>query len=327
MNFRDFMKQRAELLAANPGTLDLTETNLPASLEFIRVAPTEAELPAKAHRCHLAEFWLDAFKLSRDLKPRTLVSEGVRQSLGLLFGGFAQHQRRALIPADVYPVYLDLARAGGLQFETYSAECELTAEVLGNADVLLLTHPAKPFMKTLGTREKSAIAEWLSGDAARRLIIDGVYLWDDRLPDVYVKNSNQAYFLHSLSKGWLRPLILGVALVPDQDVEMWTPVFRALTPSQDNLRLAQTLLTAHADFPAAVPLVLADAETRMREALTSRGISLRPTLGLSGRYHFIVDGNWKSLLEKHNVLALPLGTFGSNDEDRSVVTSLRFARV
>jgi aspartate/methionine/tyrosine aminotransferase len=338
MNFRDFMKQRPSLLEQYPGVLDLTETSVVSALGHMRPEPTSREMPEKAHRCHLAEFWLDAFSLSRTLKPQALISQGVRHSLDILLAHYARQGARALLPADIYPVYLDIAQAHALDYAVYPAEDSLEqALATTTCDVLLVTSPAKPWGRWLDEKELGAIRAWLSGAPHRRVIVDCVYTWDGVLDaqSMALFETGQGYLLHSLSKGWLRPLVMGVALVPEQDVPLWTPVFRNLSLAQDNLRVAQTLLTAHTHFPSRYSTTLRDAQNRLAAALLGRDVDIARVTNLAApigsfapavplRYHFIIEQDWEVLLCHHGILALPLSVFGAGDGARSVVTSLRF---
>jgi histidinol-phosphate/aromatic aminotransferase/cobyric acid decarboxylase-like protein len=338
MDFRTFMKQRAELLQQYPDALDLTETNVVTALGSVRPQPSEEALARQAYRCHLAEFWLDALNLPRALKPQALVSQGVRHSLEQLFALFARQGAQAILPSDVYPVYLDIANSQGLTYSTYPAAksiVEAFSAQLG--DVLLVTNPVKPWGHWLDDAEVDAIRAWLSQNPARRVVVDAVYTWNDQLDSTTqtLFATGQAYVLHSLSKGWLYPLAMGVALVPAQDVDLCTPIFRALSLSQDSLRIAQSMLTEHPDFPNALSLILADIEDVLFQELAARGVAQvrkSPIQGLlhvwgRQRYHFVVDENWQVLLKDHGVLALPASVFGEADDHVSVVTSLDLARL
>lgn len=338
MDFRTFMKQRAELLQQYPDALDLTETNVVTALGGVRPQPSEDILSRQAYRCNLAEFWLDALNLPRALKPQALVSQGVRHSLEQLFALFARQGTQAILPSDVYPVYLDIAKAQGLGYSTYRA-AEPIVDTLSalEGDVLLVTNPVKPWGRWLEQAEVAAIQGWLAHNPARRVIVDAVYTWDEKLDattlDLFA--SGQAYVLHSLSKGWLYPLAMGVALVPAQDVDFCTPVFRGLSLAQDSLRIAQSMLTEHPGFPSALSLILADVEVVLFHELAARGVTQvrKPQSGGPGhvwgrqRYHFIVEKAWQVLLKEHGVLALPASVFGEAGSDLSVVTSLDFAKL
>lgn len=324
ISFRAFMENKPAILQAHPGTLDLTETNIVTAFGHLRPAPGQDALPAKAHRCHLAEYWLDAYGLSRSLKSQALVSQGVRHALGLLFAGYAALGYRARLPADIYPVYLEFAARAGLEVSTYLAADSLTLEGLGDAEVLLLTNPAKPWGTWLSEQEIAVVKIWLARDPRRRVIVDAVYTWEASLNPLTMTlfHTGQAIVLHSLSKAWLWPLVFGVALIPKQDVAQWTPVFRAAPPAQDMLRLAEVLLTQHVSFPASLSSVLVAAESRLRMLLLKKEIAISERQPVKLRYHFVVSRSWEALLRESGVLALPAAVFGHSSTDLSIVTSL-----
>lgn len=336
MDFRTFMKQRAELLQQYPDALDLTETNVVTALGGVRPQPSEAALSRQAYRCHLAEFWLDALNLPRSLKPQALVSQGVRHSLEHLFALFARQGTRAILPSDVYPVYLDIANAQRLSYCAYPAARSIVEALPAlQGDVLLVTNPAKPWGRWLEEAEVVAIQSWLAQNPARRVVVDAVYTWNERFDSTTLAlfATGQAYVLHSLSKGWLYPLAMGIALVPAQDVDLCTRVFRGLSLAQDSLRIAQSMLTEHPGFPSALSLILADVEAVLFQELAARGVTQIRRTQPEGvghawgrqRYHFIIEEDWQVLLKEHGVLALPASVFGEAAGNLSVATSLQLA--
>jgi hypothetical protein len=147
----------------------------------------------------------------------------------------------------------------------------------------------------------SRLRAWLAGATHRRVVVDPVYLLENVFSSEMVDliETGQAIVLHSLSKGWLRPQIFGVALLPEDDVQPLTPTFRAEPAERDALREAWALLTVHDDMPGKVTGVLLRADERLRELLNrERGFRLEPMHTVGARYHFIVPTPWRTLLKR-----------------------------
>jgi len=280
-------------------------------------------LPKHAHRCHLAEFWLDYSGLPASFKAQTLISKGVRHSLGLLFDIWAKAGINVLIPKDVYPVYGSIARAANLHHSEYPSMPTSAWPDLTTVDVILVTNPAKPRGTSLDAREFSTITEWLKDGGHRRVVIDAVYNLDSKLDSATLQlmETGQAVVLHSLSKSWLRPQVFGVALIPASDIELLTPLFRAANVNPGDLCLAQALLTQDRQFPLKLLKELGGLQRKLEHRLFSKGY-VPPLTSSSATYLFVVNEPAEKLLSRHRVLALPLSVFGSCEGGLSVVSSL-----
>lgn len=326
-DFAQFNALRPALLGAHRRRpLDLAETRFARAVAPVFAGTDELLVPDRGHRCHVAEAWLACFALPPEWKSRALVTQGVRQSLQCLFAQWAREGKRVLLPADVYPVYLALAREAGCNFATYATWPQARFEGLDVADVVLAASPMKPRGDVLLAEEKQLLRAWLQGDAQRRLVIDAVYTFDTRLcPSTrLLLDSGQVLLLHSLSKGWAEPLAAGIALVPEADVATLTPAFRALAPDADRLAFAQALLEQDRMGPELLRRHLAGLQaqlaTTLAGALLPDAVSARATS--PGQYLFVLEQDWRTLLAQHRVLALPLSVFGSDKEGVSVVSSL-----
>jgi aspartate/methionine/tyrosine aminotransferase len=325
MNFTEFTAFKAALLAQPVNLLDASETRVVPSLGAFATPASALTLPPRAHRCHLAEFWLDHVQLDRTLKPRTLVSRGVRHSLTLLFQHWAKESKRILLPNDVYPVYRQLAEQAALGIEEYAMwpSAEVAADI--KADVILVTNPAKPRGTSLSEAEVLALEQWLRCNPERRLVIDAVYNIAAPLDAATMRlmQTDQVIVLHSLSKSWIRPLVMGVALVPEQDVEQFTPIFRASPPEQAELQLAQALLTQDGAFPSRLVAELARRRENLQVMLHEQGcaFNLEATVPT---YLFVVEMPFEKLLERHGVLGIPMSAFGRGANRHCVLSSLAF---
>ncbi len=323
MNFQEFQTHRAAQLAADPTLIDLAETNLWHALADLVPTLSTNEMP-HLHRCHLAQAWLATFGLPETWAGRALVSSGVRHSLSMILPILAQRGVQLRLTEDVYPVYGQLARAAGLDFQAFPTLP--LWESPHDGDCLLLPNPLKPAGRWLMTHEVSALQEWLASDGRRRLLLDAVYTFDTQLhpTTLALLETNQTILLHSLSKGWLHPQVFGVALVPETDLDDFTAVFRENSPSQVNLLKARQLLDHHAFCPKQVAAALA---TRREQLLTRlpeqvRSQILQPRDAESAGYLIAIRAPQRQLLEQHHLLTIPLSVFGSSHQDCSVLSTL-----
>jgi histidinol-phosphate/aromatic aminotransferase/cobyric acid decarboxylase-like protein len=325
-DFAQFNALRPQLLAHPRRPLDLAETRFARAVAPALEGTGVLQVPDRGHRCHVAEAWLACFALPAEWKRRALVTQGVRQALQCLFAHWAREGRRLLLPGDVYPVYLELARAAGCRFATYASWPQANFDGLEQADVVLAASPMKPRGDELAAEEKQRLRAWLQGDPRRRLAIDAVYTFDTRFsPSTRVlMESGQVLLLHSLSKGWAAPLAAGVALVPEADVAALTPAFRALAPDASQLAFAQALLEQDRMGPELLRRHLAQLQSQLAAALAAHMLpdAVRTQSTQPGQYLFVLEQDWRLLLQSHRVLALPLSVFGSTREGVSVVSSL-----
>jgi aspartate/methionine/tyrosine aminotransferase len=334
--FEQFAAVKEQLLDRAPELLNLSETRMASTLAPWVRSPESLEMPAEGYRCHVAEEWLACFNLPAGWKPRALVTQGVRHSLKCLLASFAAQSKRVLLPSDVYPVYLTLARETECTVATYESVTAtgLASAVSDQVDIIIVCEPFKPRGSAMSGLEREALARWLAGGRHRRLVVDAVYLFGVELPPTLLSlvASDQVVVLHSLSKGWARPLAAGIALVPQQDVAVLTPVFREQAVDKEGLRLAQGLLSGVRAEPMRLAGVLERKHHTLQAVLRSRAqrpcdafeaVWRRPNL--DGQYLFLVQAPWLKLLAQHGVLALPHSTFGGTSAQLSVVSTLTMA--
>ncbi len=324
MNFAQFRVLREAMLQEQPGLLDMAETNhvrafgpwLP-QVEFLEGAP-------RAHRCHLAEDWLALFCLPAEMKNRLFISRGVRHSLSLLLPLLARNGYRLHLPDDVYPVYEALASAANITrgaFPTLPVP-QFPREDSGQAEALLLPNPLKPLGRYLSDEEVEGLKKWLKEDGRRRLVLDAVYTFDTQLHATTLEllATEQTIVLHSLSKGWAAPLVMGATLFPQSDADTFRPSFRDDPPAQAELQRAQLLLREHSRLPHHLREVLECKRSRAKEEMAARGVALEFS-GCPG-YLTTVQLSWEELRQLHGVLAIPASAFGSSRHDLSILSTL-----
>lgn len=76
-------------------------------------------------------------------------------------------------------------------------DVDVLFENLANDNILLLTNPLKPLGRDITSTEYQHIEDWLAADAERLLLVDAVYLLENKV--------NQVIIMHSLSKAWCLP--------------------------------------------------------------------------------------------------------------------------
>lgn len=320
MDFAQFTAKRAEL-QQTAGLQDFAETRLARVVSSTPGLASAVDVKPIGYRCHVAEAWLARLGWPAEWKPRALVSRGVRHSLECLFGADALGTRHWALPADVYPVYLDLARRAGVDTWTYSSigeELGRPGAIPGDRDVILLAEPCKPRGSHMTLAELQAVLAWLEAAGHRRVVLDTVYdmaLAPSPATQALLE-TGQCLVLHSLAKAWARPWVAGLALVPAVDVGRLTPAFRSLEVDREGLALAEALLRQDLDGPRKQQRWLADRAGEAMAAWSLAGIW--PTGGagapaVAGQYLFLVRRPWGALLED-GVLALPGPIYGASEE-------------
>ena len=276
LTFAQFMAQLPELRGQYPLAVDCTRTRLQGGppLRLHTEASQRLQLPARGHRCHIAQAWVQRLAPLQLPQQQVLVSQGVRHSLALLMAHWAGLGLRVAIPADVYPVYAQLCADAVLQFGQYPLHPGLLPVHWSEADVLLVTNPVKPRGDVLDARELAHITDWLAQSAQRRVVVDAVY---DLQPELHASTrtlwaTGQAIVLHSLSKAWLSPLLAGVAVVPASDVARLEALFRDQVIDRQRLAQAEAWLQQQPDFPTAVGGAFDRARTRLAQRLQAQGL-------------------------------------------------------
>ena len=328
MNFAAFQLWREHCLRANPNLLDCAETNLYRSLASMQPKPDASDTDRSVHRCDLARAWLARYGFSANDSRRALVSRGVRHALTLIFQKLARSDAMLWIPGDVYPVYLELARAAGIEpwFFTTLPEPKIPAnQPNGNPEYLLITNPWKPLGRYLTDKECDALAYWLDASPQRHLLMDCVY--DLRAPfhatTQKLQRTGRAILLHSVTKGWLWPKTFGVTLIGESHSQ-FESAFRNDSPAPNQLRLAQRFLSTDTNCPSHVIAALQSRAQKMftmlpdlvRKSLLLDSVCLSPSC-----YFFPVGIRAEELLRLHRLLAIPSSLFGA-DWDGSILTSL-----
>jgi aspartate/methionine/tyrosine aminotransferase len=326
MDFAAFVEWRRSLRAACPDLVDLAETRIAQALAHLRPITVVPESFPVVHRCHLAPLWCELRGLPPSSAQAAFACNGVRHALELLLGAFAQAGRWVAIPSDVYPVYGRIAAATGvatsqfMTFPDFDLRAVLAQAASDGASVVLLPAPLKLHGRAWTQDEADAAVRWLSQDGERRLVLDGVYAFGQRLdePILRLLATDQVFYLDSLSKGWLHELVFGIAWVPEPDRMSLRDTFQALRPSQHQLFVARELMTLHG-FRDRLANDLAGRREALARRLREAGVVSRPA---ETGYLVAIEADAAELLESHRILALPASVFGSARGDWSVASAL-----
>lgn len=220
--FVEFKRQVAEALEQNPKLLRLDCLNPVKAIphEFSDYIPNIG----------IDDAWKNFLKL--DYK-HFFYTSGVRDSLSQLLP--LLKNRKIAIPQDVYPVYQQLAAENDtVEYRTLPYFNIQEALI---TDTVLMTFP---FMGTdLTDSEIDVLCDWLGKDPNSLLIIDRVYDYENRNIQKLI-DTNQVIVLYSLSKAFLSPGVMGLAVVPEP--------YKIKTEKNWDENKAKSILS-HVDFP------------------------------------------------------------------------------
>lgn len=328
MNFAAFQLWREQCLRAQPELLDCAETNLYLALTALRPPQITSPSDHSVHRCDLARTWLRRYAFSESLSRQALVCRGIRHALGLVFKELARTNAVLWTPADVYPAYLELALAAGIEPQLFPSlpEPKLpSAYIAGRMEYMLVANPWKPLGRFITERECAALTDWLVASSDRRLLMDCVY--DLGAPFHFttqkLQQTGRAILLHSVTKGWLWPKTFGVALLGEANPQLEF-AFRSDPPSQEQLRQGERSLSDMAGLPGQVIAALEDRKQKMFTALpktVSSSFLLDPGSTAPGCYFFPIRVQIDELMRQHGIMAIPSSAFGGN-WGGSILTSL-----
>lgn len=328
MDFRAFVDWSARARRERPDVVSLCETRIERALMGLRPDTSAGQSSGVVHRCDLARQWCELRGVP-SFSGRALVCEGVRHALAIIFRRLADNALRVAIPSDVYPVYLQIALEAGVSFSTFETFPDfdlneiLTVCAREQANHVLLPCPLKLHGRSWTDAEIQLARSWLAEDAARRLILDGVYSFGQPLDPAIqlLLATDQVFYLDSLSKGWLHARVFGTAVVPNRDLEHYVESFRSQGPAQSKLHTARQLLSHSDDLPGRLRLELARLRSALQARLMQAGLRVR---GAPAGYLLAVDGAVDELLAEHGLLTIPVSAFGGTSQRVCLASALPF---
>lgn len=233
-----------------------------------------------------------------------LPGKGVRDLLKRLFAQFNNHALQIILPADIYPVYQQLA-AGipWVEFDTFQKQHWMLPNT--NRAVALITHPITPQSEYISQSILRQLDEWLESGKERWLLVDEVY-------DILNKSrsyrfaSDRVIYVGSLSKIALNPGKQGWAVSRSR--------FFAAEQTRNPI-----IVQSYANH-------LQELYAKAWSELSARLISfdanwLAPQFG----YLSVINAAHEKLLS-HGIVALPASVFGICRSDSCVVSCLSWLK-
>lgn len=230
-------------------------------------------------------------------------SNGVRDSLSILVRAFAGH--RWMVPSDVYPKYVSITDRV-IEREFYELNSDNPFEACKDFEGILLTEcPITPTGRVISKDEVEFLCEFVKKDG-NYVIIDTVYAYDfftvsNRLWKLM--KTNKVFVLHSLSKTYLCPEVLGINMIPQN----FNRFFESVSINQEGLNRALEVLTKY-------PSLSVDQEVIFRKSWS--GFADVESQG----YFRIFNKSFEQYLSE-GTLVVPFSVFGGA-RDKSVVTVL-----
>jgi len=323
MDYSSYRRCRDALLRERPDLLRLDCMNPVVALAFARTegAPEACEGPPSP--ADLVSAWSQATGVVVPECHR-VIGTGVRDLLGAAFEFVAEAGDTLWLPADVYPVYWELARQSGLRpraFRTMPRPDWSFLESIHDRATVLLPMPLSPLGRALAPTEVEALRRWLEADGRRTLLLDTVYAYDflttRRVLEPLAEMADRCAILWSCAKSWLRPGALGVGQVPTAWRDAMLP--RMSAPAAEEGRALASALTHAPHLPAA----LQGAFRGQWRRLTPRVRAVQPTWQPPETGYFaVLELAFERLHQQHGILAVPATVFGSSDAEVSVVTCL-----
>jgi aspartate/methionine/tyrosine aminotransferase len=247
---------------------------------------------------------------------KLVLTRGVRHSLSKLFHLFKEET--IYMPQDVYPRYFELAHENRVEsFVTYP---KVDWQVLNGVEdsVVLLTIPFTPMGKPIDEEALKELESLLK--RGNRLIIDAVYDYDvqnnfQKLEPLF--KQGVVFWLHSLSKTYLSPEVLGISYVSSSAYKSY------FESAFDNYHFQNEVSYGRAyDIMRSKPTLpdLQQQEFRKGFAYLSENTGL--TIEQSEiAYCAVVEESFEALLER-NILGVPSSVFGSQNPNLTIVTGL-----
>ena len=258
------------------------------------------------------------------LPVRWTATQGVRSALGGLMAAAQDRGMELWLPSDVYPFYAEEAerrapRAPLHRFATFPTPDFSPLRQAGPRALLVITNPLSPVGRFLSPLEMHHLAQWADEGPDRWVVLDGVYLYSNRLPRCFFPNlgSGRMLALFSLSKSWLLRGVFGTMAGPQGQGDWWHEA--VAPPTQDASGNAHAALTEDPYMPLRQRQVF-------RAEWSRRGWKLdryaRPAPGPGRGYFQPVRINVQQAYERDRILVVPASVFGCPDPDWSVATCL-----
>lgn len=308
ITYQTFRNAKAELLKSNPLRMDCMNTQKALQVCIPTVTHAISDR-TKAHAV-LADHFGHTTTFVQHL------ASGIRELIMDLAESHLLKSATFLIPEDVYPVYFELIRDRPiLTFKTLPVlDLAMTLSLAPTATVLLLPLPLIPLGTDLSESDLHALIDWLTQDQSHLLIIDSAYAFNrEAAPYETLLSTGQCIQLLSLSKAWLCPNLLGMAVTEASLMRKLDLPKREISGHWENIVCSTPNL----------PSVLQAHFDREWQSLSTalKAIDFTWSAPKNG-YFKILNIDYKTLLKRHNMLGVPASVFGSKRADLTVVSCL-----
>jgi histidinol-phosphate/aromatic aminotransferase/cobyric acid decarboxylase-like protein len=321
VRYDEFRRLRDELLQTRrPLRLDCMnpERALASWVDGIVPRPSTGG-PATLDRAISA--WSDAAGWLPDT-PSIVAGQGIRE----LLAGVMDHERGRLdelwLPADVYPVYGDLARAAGHAPRSFATLPEPDWTFLDRTAArsgLLLPIPLSPRGRLPTPTELDALIRWLERTPESLLMVDAAYTYEFsacRPMTQALFETGRCILLWSCSKPWLLSRSLGLAAMPASRASSLRD--RIAPPSASAMAAVVSRLEGLPDLPRRQQAAFRREWSRIEPRVRAIVPEWRPP---ETGYFSVVARPFSEVLERFDMLGVPASVFGSGAE-RTVVTCL-----
>ena len=259
------------------------------------------------------------FRATLDLPDRNCVlTKGVRSLLRTLMNSSTGKSYEWFLPSDVYPAYQSIAGDAGIRFTTYSTWPDIRLDALLSQSsmdnvFLLLPVPHSPTGQLPSAEEVGLLLEWTSQSRSRFLLLDLVYAYD-HIKDPRLRQlaeCEQTILAFSTSKTWLQRCLAGIAILP----QALTKELQASSEMPDEAArgLAISCLEEQKTLPARQAARFQQQWQLLTEQLRDADqFWTAPAIG----YLSIINCSWQTMLDRHNLLAVPPSLFSGELSDR-----------
>lgn len=213
MNFEEYKFVKDDLLDDNTKEyLRLDCLNPFKAMDFL-LKNVEIDESIEVTKEMLLDLWKKENKINYDFT----ITRGVRDSLNIISNNFKD--KKFIIPSDVYPKYVYITdKLENRVFYNLNNYGLLNINVEVSNSLLLLECPITPEGRVLNKEEINHLLKFLK-EKSNIIVIDTVYVYDvlkvfDLLKPLIL--TNQCIILHSLSKTYLSPEVLGINYIPNK---------------------------------------------------------------------------------------------------------------
>jgi histidinol-phosphate/aromatic aminotransferase/cobyric acid decarboxylase-like protein len=251
-----------------------------------------------------------------------VLGSGIRGLLSATLKAFGSQVNEIWLPADVYPVYWEMARDVSVELHSFPTLPQPDWGFLHRASdgaLVLLPWPLTPLGRLPSGAETEALARWLGKAAGRVLVLDAAYTYDFKLVRRSLEPvlaSGACVVLWSCSKPWLLPGVLGIATAPTEVAPLIAR--HAEPPSEEALRKAETTLERSPGLPRLQQEAFYKEWERLAPRLQKACPEWQPP---ACGYFSVLPLPFQHLLDGHDILGVPASVFGS-PHAVSVITCL-----